>query len=100
MTVHELRRLLGTAPHPARSVPCPHCGAGAREACTTRSGRHRITDSPVHPARLDAWARTVAVCPACQVAPSTPCHAGGIPLPGGAVHPQRHTEADRTSRAA
>lgn len=29
--------------------------------------------------------------------PTIPCHDAGLPLLGGAVHAQRHTEAERTA---
>lgn len=45
----------------------------------------------------NAWtvAVAVAVCPACQVAPGTPCHLDGRPL--DTPHPQRTTEAKETA---
>lgn len=80
------------APHPARSVRCPHCAAAVDARCTTRSGR--VTKTEPCPARLAAWATAVAPCPTCQVTPGYPCHDGGIPRPDSSpVHAQRYTEA-------
>lgn len=80
--------------HPARSVPCPHepCRARAHQSCIVRvNGRVLAT---VHPSRLNAWAVTVACCPACQVGFGTPCHDDGQQL--DAVHPRRIQEAKET----
>lgn len=42
-----------------------------------------------------AHAITVACRPACQTAPGTPCHDGGVPRPDSSpVHAQRYTEAE------
>ncbi|BBB01038.1 hypothetical protein RVR_8270 [Actinacidiphila reveromycinica] len=84
-----IRHVLRADHHPARAVPCPHCGAAAHRPCTTRSKRRLLTDAPVHPARITAWARTTSVCPVCQVEPGIDCHQGGWPLSGGDVHPER-----------
>ena len=92
----EVRILVRAPQHPARAVDCPHCGAHNRRPCTTRSGRRRLTDTPVHPQRLSAWARTTAVCPLCQVEPGIPCHLDGHALPNGDVHPARLAEAEVT----
>lgn len=92
-----IRHVLRAPHHPARAVPCPHCGAGVHRPCTTRSKRRLLTDAPVHPARVSAWARTTAVCPTCQVAPGTPCHTAGWPLGDPAVHPERVREAEVTA---
>ena len=61
------------APHPARTVRCPHCGAAPGARCTTVSGR--ITKSAPCPARIAAHAVAHAACPeaTCQVAPGHPC---------------------------
>lgn len=97
----NIRSVLRAPAHPARTVPCPHCHAGADRPCTTRAGR-RIShasqpDHQLHDGRIAAWARSAAVCPvlACRVAPGTPCHVNGWPLADGAVHPERVTEAER-----
>ena len=87
----EIRDLLRAKQHPARAVDCPHCGAVAHRPCRSQS-KTRMLPQP-HPSRVSAWARTVAVCPACQVEPAVPCHADGRELP--VVHPQRQTEAER-----
>lgn len=91
----EVRSIARAAQHPARAVDCPHCGAHDRGPCTTRSGRRRITDAPVHPARIRAWVIAIAVCPACQVPPGTPCCVGGREIPD--PHPQRLREAEVTT---
>ncbi|MFD9256969.1 hypothetical protein [Streptomyces sp. NPDC059538] len=78
------------APHPARTVRCPHCGAAEGTRCTTRSGR--ITKTSPCPARRAAHAIATAVCPTCQTAPGTPCR--GIDGTETAVHQQRYTEAE------
>jgi hypothetical protein len=57
-----------------------------------------ITTRP--PKRLQlrrTWARTIACCPTCQVAPGTPCHRNGIRLPFGTVHAARYQEAEATA---
>jgi hypothetical protein len=90
-----VRHIVRATHHPARAVSCPHCGALAHQPCTTRSKRHRLTGE-VHPGRISAWVRTVAVCPACQVVPGIPCHTAGRPLHDGAVHMERTTEAERS----
>lgn len=84
------------APHPARSVRCPHCAAAAGMACTTISGRHR----KLHPcpARLAAWATATAVCVTCQVEPGIPCHDDGVQRPDSSpVHARRYEEAQETA---
>ncbi|WP_075001213.1 hypothetical protein [Streptomyces qinglanensis] len=91
----DIRAISRTGQHPALAVTCPHCGAHDRAPCTTRSGRRRITDAPVHPARITAWVIATAVCPACQVAPGTPCRVGGRAIPE--PHPQRVQEAEVTA---
>lgn len=91
----ELRHMMRAGHHPARAFPCPHCGAHAHQPCRLRTtGRH----VGVHPQRKDSWAQSVASCPnpTCQVAPTVPCHHDGRALPGGSVHAERYTEAERT----
>jgi hypothetical protein len=84
------------APHPARTVRCPHCGAAPGDRCTTRSGRSRTIRLDPCPARLAAHAIATAVCPTCQVAPGTECRKpDGRPLHD--IHPARHTEAGGTA---
>jgi len=51
--IADLRAAIGSAPHPARAVPCPRCHAAPWTACSTPSGR-RLTQGP-HPARITAW---------------------------------------------
>ncbi|MFD8144756.1 hypothetical protein [Streptomyces sp. NPDC059708] len=81
------------APHPARSIRCPHCAAAPGARCTTISGRH--TKTAPCPARIAAHAQQTAVCPTCQVAPGTPCHDNGIQRPDNSpVHNRRYTEAE------
>lgn len=97
----NIRTVLRAPAHPARTVPCPHCKAAADRPCTTRNGRRLAhvsqPEHQLHDARIAAWAVAVAVCPipACEVAPGTPCHADGWPLPDNAVHAERITEAER-----
>lgn len=95
MPAEIVRRIVRAVQHPARGVECPHCGAHPFQPCTTKSKRRRLPEP--HPGRVAAWARTNAVCPACQVTPTVPCHTGGQPLHDGAVHHQRYTEAERTA---
>lgn len=84
------------APHPARTVRCPHCGAAEGARCTTISGRHTKT-SPC-PARLAAHATATAVCVTCQVEPGIPCHDNGVQRPDSSpVHAARYTEAKETA---
>jgi hypothetical protein len=83
-TIH---RTLRADHHPARTVPCPHCGAHEHQPCTTISKRRRKTDPC--PSRITAWARTTSVCPTCQVEPGIDCHLDGWPLAGGDVHQER-----------
>lgn len=89
----SVRHIVRARQHPARSVDCPHCGAHDRRPCTTVSGRRRL--SQPHPARVSAWARTVACCPACQVEPTTPCHDEGRARQ--TVHARRYQEAEATA---
>lgn len=89
----SIRHSLRARQHPARAVECPHCGAAAHRPCRSQS-RTRLMPEP-HPSRVTAWVTTVAVCPACQVPPGTPCHLDGRPLP--APHPQRENEAKETA---
>ncbi|URN11321.1 hypothetical protein LUW77_03245 [Streptomyces radiopugnans] len=91
----EIRSLLRAKQHPARSVPCPHCGAAEHRPCVVRANARRLPQP--HPARVTAWARATAVCPACQVEPGIECHLGGRPLRDGRVHPQREAEARRAA---
>lgn len=92
-----VRHFLRAGHHPARATECPHCGAHAHRPCTTRSKRRLLTDAPVHPARITAWARATAVCPTCQVAPGAACHLSGYALPGDHVHEARLAEAEVTA---
>ncbi|MGY0062782.1 zinc finger domain-containing protein [Streptomyces sp. LZ34] len=87
----SIRHGLRAVQHPARTVPCPHCGAHEHRPCTTISGRRRMAEP--HPARISAWARASAVCPVCQVEPGVPCHLDGRELRDGGVHPRREVEA-------
>ncbi|WP_181785369.1 zinc finger domain-containing protein [Streptomyces phytophilus] len=92
-----VRHLVRAGHHPARAVECPWCRAAPHTPCTTKSGRRRLTDAPVHPQRTTAWVQSVACCPTCQVEPGTPCHTTGEPLVFGAVHDARRDEADVTA---
>lgn len=86
----SLRSPLRGRRHPARSVPCPHCGAAAYQPCVVRS-RDRVLPQP-HPVRVSVWAQTVACCPECQVEPTAPCHDDGRVL--ATVHARRYQEAE------
>lgn len=90
---NDVRHFLRATHHPARAVECPHCGAHAHRPCTTKSKRRLLTDAPVHPARITAWARASAVCPTCQVAPGDACHLAGYAVAADHVHPARLDEA-------
>jgi hypothetical protein len=91
----ELRQWQKSQQHPARSVPCAHCGAAEGRPCRSQN-RTRQMPQP-HPSRVTAWATATAVCPACQVEPTVPCHIDGMPFRTSHVHPQRETEARRTA---
>lgn len=91
----SIRHILRAQQHPARAVACPHCGAAEHRPCTSPSKR-RVLTLP-HPARVSAWARTIACCPACQVEPGVSCHTEGRALLGGQVHPRRVAEARETA---
>lgn len=100
MTLHSgapmpdsLRHFMRAKQHPARSVPCSHCGAHAHRPCTTRSKRH-LLPAP-HPQRVSDWAQTVACCPACQVTPEVPCHDEGRQR--ATVHARRYQEAEEVA---
>jgi hypothetical protein len=90
-----LRHMVRAGQHPARSVPCPHCGVAAHKPCVVPSSGRRMNQ--LHPKRTSAWARTVAVCPQCQVTPGVPCHRDGRELPDGAVHDRREKEAEEVA---
>jgi hypothetical protein len=90
----SIRHQFRAKAHPARSVPCPHehCQARAHQSCIVRvNGR---VMSRVHHSRIARWARTVAVCPECQVGLGTPCHDRGQALTD--VHARRIQEAKET----
>ncbi|MYX14442.1 hypothetical protein GTY67_13650 [Streptomyces sp. SID8374] len=91
----SIRHFMRAGKHPARAIPCPRCGAAAHRPCRIPS--RGVPLAQVHQQRIDARAQLVACCPTCQVAPTTPCHADGRALGNGAVHPARHTEADRSA---
>lgn len=86
----ELQHFMRAGQHPARSVECPHCGASEHKPCRIPANG-RTLPKP-HPHRIAAWAENTACCPRCQVAPGTPCHSDGIPLPDQ-VHNRRLLEA-------
>ena len=88
-----LRHFMRAGQHPARAVPCPHCGAHAHKPCRLRTRDHTLTKP--HPQRLDSWARITACCPHCQVEPGIPCHDEGQPRT--TVHARRHQEAEETA---
>ncbi|MCX4849801.1 hypothetical protein [Streptomyces sp. NBC_00893] len=91
----SLRHFMRAGHHPARSIPCPHCGVAVHRPCQVPS--RGVPMAQVHQQRIDARARTVACCPTCQVTPTVPCHANGRALDDGAVHATRRTEADRSA---
>lgn len=89
----DLRHQMRAGAHPARSVPCPHCGAREHQTCTTPSKRHTLPEP--HPRRVTDWARTTACCPECQVEPGITCRTPvGFPL--ATVHDRRIQEAEET----
>ncbi|MFJ4974167.1 hypothetical protein ACIP6X_02250 [Streptomyces coeruleorubidus] len=89
----SIRHILRAKQHPARAVPCDHCGAAAHRPCIVRT-RNRVLTQP-HPQRISAWAQTVACCPDCQVEPTTPCHEDGRAR--STVHARRYQEAEETA---
>ncbi len=95
MPADAVRRIVRARQHPARTVPCDHCGAHEHQPCTTRSGRRRLPQP--HPSRVADWARTTACCPTCQVEPGVECHDRGVSRPGGTVHAERYLEAEQTA---
>lgn len=88
----QLRTQLRADSHPARVVPCLHCGAKANRPCALRKSGRPLPDP--HPQRVTEWARTTACCPECQVEPGVPCHDDGIPRT--TVHHRRYREAEET----
>lgn len=88
----QLRHFLRAGQHPARSVPCPHCGAAAHKPCVLRKSGRRLPQP--HPQRVTDWAEQTACCPECQVEPTIPCHDEGIARP--TVHARRYQEAEET----
>ncbi|MEU6990313.1 hypothetical protein ABZ953_06580 [Streptomyces sp. NPDC046465] len=100
MTLHagapmpeQLRHWMRAKAHPARSVPCPHCGAAAHKPCRLRT-RNGFKTEP-HPQRISEWAKTTACCPACQVEPGIDCHDDGWAR--ATVHARRYQEAEETA---
>ncbi|MEU0393852.1 hypothetical protein ABZ208_13915 [Streptomyces sp. NPDC006208] len=89
----SVRHFVRAGQHPARSVPCPHCGAHAHRPCTVPSNG-RVMNQP-HPQRISDWVRQTACCPQCQVEPTTPCHDEGRPRQ--TVHARRYQEAEATA---
>ena len=89
----SIRHFVRAGQHPARSVPCPHCGAAAHRPCRVPS-RGRVLTEP-HPQRISDWARATACCPQCQVEPTTACHDEGRPRT--TVHARRYQEAEATA---
>ena len=88
----DLRHHMRAGAHPARSVPCGHCGARVHQPCVLRkTGR---TLRKPHPQRITAWAVLVACCPECQVEPTVPCHDDGKAL--ASHHPRPEEEAKET----
>jgi len=88
----ELHHQLRAGQHPARSVPCTHCGARAHQPCALRKSGRPLPKP--HPQRMTDWARTTACCPVCQVEPGITCHDNGIARTS--VHARRYQEAEET----
>lgn len=88
----SLRHQMRAGTHPARSIPCTHCGAKEHRPCVLRKSG-RILPQP-HPQRVSEWARTTACCPECQVEPTVPCHDEGHARL--TVHARRYQEAEDT----
>ncbi|KOG33319.1 zinc finger domain-containing protein [Streptomyces resistomycificus] len=100
MTLHSgapmpdsLRHFVRAAQHPARAVPCPHCGAHAHRPCVLRASGRQLPQP--HPQRVSAWAEATACCPECQVTPEVPCHEDGRART--TVHARRYQEAEATA---
>ncbi|MFI6033000.1 hypothetical protein ACIBBD_02220 [Streptomyces sp. NPDC051315] len=89
----SIRHALRAKQHPARCVPCPHCGAAAHRPCVLRT-RNQVLIQP-HPQRVSEWAQTTACCPQCQVTPGVPCHEDGRARQ--TVHARRYQEAEATA---
>ncbi|MFB7647175.1 hypothetical protein ACFC0S_16985 [Streptomyces sp. NPDC056084] len=89
----SIRHQLRAGHHPARSLPCPHCGVGAHKPCEVPSNQRRM--ALPHPQRISAWAQLTACCPACQVEPTVPCHEDGRER--ATVHARRYTEAEQVA---
>jgi hypothetical protein len=89
----SIRHALRAKQHPARCVPCPHCGAAAHRPCILRT-RNQVMTQP-HPQRISDWAQTTACCPQCQVTPGVPCHEDGRART--TVHARRYQEAEATA---
>lgn len=89
----SIRHTLRAKQHPARCVPCPHCGAAAHRPCVLRTN-HRVLPQP-HPQRVSDWAQMSACCPECQVEPTVPCHEDGRART--TVHDRRYQEAEATA---
>jgi hypothetical protein len=97
MTLHagapmpdSIRHQMRAKQHPARSVPCPHCGVAAHKPCRLRT-RNQFMSEP-HPQRVSKWAQITACCPECQVTPEVPCHDEGRER--ATVHARRYEEAE------
>jgi len=67
-----IRHVVRAPHHPARAMPCPHCGAHEHQPCTTVSRRHRKTEPC--PSRITTWVTAVAACPTRRAGPGEPCH--------------------------
>ena len=89
----SLRHFMRAGHHPARAVPCTHCGAAAHKPCRVPS--RDVPMSHPHEQRTAAWAQQTACCPECQVEPTTPCHDEGRAR--FTVHARRYTEAEETA---
>ncbi|MGW6531415.1 zinc finger domain-containing protein [Streptomyces venezuelae] len=89
----QLRHWMRAKAHPARSVPCPVCGAGEHQPCHLKTRNRTLTEP--HPQRISDWALSTACCPACQVEPGIDCHDDGWAR--ATVHDRRTQEAKDTA---
>ncbi|MFD7609671.1 hypothetical protein [Streptomyces sp. NPDC059828] len=89
----SIRHFVRAGQHPARSVPCPHCGAAAHKPCVVPS--RGVDLAQPHPQRISDWARATACCPQCQVEPTIACHDEGRART--TVHARRYQEAEEVA---
>ena len=87
----EIRAGLRAVHHPARAVPCPHCGAAEHRPCRAPSRRRLMRDP--HPSRVTAWTVSTRSCPTCGAPAGEDCRAGDRPMTD--THPARTEETTR-----